>query len=203
MSPRHELKTAVEEMNKLRAQIAEYLEKFPRIQNNIYPYLRKYRENGEFLTYIVFGTGLIENVLDKLFLVVMNHSTSHTKAFQELGSAGAPLEVDVLDVVPKSGDSFGRLIGLLEKNFQISLKYPELNEKLTTLNRKRNDIVHDLIDQYEGDIQKANDDLKSFTKNQPIEILLKEIFKIQNEIVDQQENDLQRFYEMNPKPDKE
>ena len=146
--------------------------------NHLSKGLQKLRSEGNYASYIVIGTNSVEFLLDKLFTLYVYALNLSAIAAEVASKDYYPYELDL-----KAPSTSGQILKNLKEKFKFDVYNEELYGQLDSLIKKRNEIAHELIDTFDGDLSKVNESLKNYSETEPIETLSNKITALTNDIV--------------------
>ena len=147
------------------------------------PYLKKLCEEEKYAEYIILGTSLIEFVLQKLVLA-HDHSINFSLLVADMMSGTiSPNEIRIISRdKKKSTRSAGTQLGDLNKFFGFHFYNDGLAARVMELIQNRNDVIHDLIEKYDGNLEKANNAFKTYAIGEPIQDIFIQLLKVQERL---------------------
>lgn len=125
---------------------------------------KKYR----FIIGILIGTELIKAQLRAL--VVLNDYISHLNKLVELQG-----EYIVSKIKTYESYSYGTIAREFCNKYQLSQTDPDLNKEIWILNDRRNDVVHDSIFTFKGDLDKSDEEVREYVVSQAVHNILQKL----------------------------
>jgi hypothetical protein len=148
------------------AEIDSDRKKIGRSIDAITPHFVSLKESGDNVGYILLGTSLVERQ-------IINTVKAHVHAFNVFALLNDISTTRVfayhLDLNLKKRLTAGNAMKILEDNFDFKNNHQKLHERTNELIKIRNNIAHQIVDEFEGDINRANSELNSYAEREIVE----------------------------------
>lgn len=153
-------------------------EKLELLAQNLIPELQRLKSEKNYTSYILIGAGAVEFLLEKLFIAYVHLFNANSLSIEIALNDGFPQELHI-----KPPSTSGRILKALKEHFRFHDYHSATYDKLRELIDTRNEIAHELIDKYDGDIRKLNESLKPYAESDPVETCSNLIIDAINEII--------------------
>ncbi len=148
--------------------------------NMVYSSFGKLKDNIDntqkfrYLFSIIMGTELIKEKL--IAHIIFDDYINEMRWYLEKSG-----EYNIKKIDKYEGKSFGQILKIFSKKFNLELNDKEFYNQLQELNNKRNDTTHHSILKYLGDLNKADEEIKPYILAQPLDTIQRKLTSIINQ----------------------